>query len=81
MLGRSSCASAEEIKMNYTYYTYYEGCDCNGSVIFNGNSGFVTQSVPANQNNIDNHVDWLLKDTKDKNNKVVRIVIKHITRL
>ncbi|CDH31420.1 hypothetical protein [Xenorhabdus bovienii] len=67
--------------MNYTYYTYYEGYDCNGNVIFNGNSGFVTKSDPANQNNVNAHVDWLLKDTKDKDNEVVRVVIKHITRL
>ncbi|HBR2766580.1 hypothetical protein [Raoultella terrigena] len=67
--------------MQHNYFTYYEGINADGTVIFSGNGSFTTEPGRANGQNVIEHGDYLLKTSREKNPHIVRIVIKHITKL
>ncbi|HHC3981442.1 TPA: hypothetical protein ACN7ID_000325 [Klebsiella pneumoniae] len=67
--------------MQHNYFTYYEGLDSDGAVIFNGNGSFSTEPGRANGQNVIEHGDYLLRTAQEKNPHIARIVIKHITKL
>lgn len=67
--------------MKHNYYSYFEGYNTRGEVIFNGNGYFTTEPHPPTNDNLIGHVEYLLKISREKNPLVTRVVIKNLTKL
>lgn len=65
----------------HNYYTYFEGLNKDGVVVYNGNSSFYTEPYPANGETIEEFSKYLLLTAQEANPEVLRIVIKSITKL
>ncbi|MDE9443879.1 hypothetical protein KKJ13_20400 [Xenorhabdus bovienii] len=67
--------------MKHSYYTYYEGYNNRGEVIFNGNGYFTTEPESPTSNEFYEHIDYLLKISREQNPLITRIVIKNLAKL
>lgn len=65
----------------HNYYTYFEGLNKEGVVVYSGNSSFYTEPSCADGEIIEEHSKYLLLAAQEANHNVLRIVIKSITKL
>ncbi len=65
----------------HNYYTYFEGLNKDGVAVYSGNSSFYTEPSCADGEIIEEHSRYLLLVAQETNPKVLRIVIKSITKL
>lgn len=80
MLVGSSDTGAEKMS-KHNYYTYFEGFNKDGVAVYSGNSSFYTEPSCADGEIIEEHSRYLLLVAQQANPKVLRIVIKSITKL
>lgn len=69
--------------MKASYISYYEGYDSNGHVVFNGNGSVTIEYSDCVDPDglVKSHSEALLAWAKERNNAVVRVVIKGLTKL